>query len=153
MRRFLNEFILITYYLLLIPMIIFQSTHVTIQHDEKRKWLIQTWNDFVPSGEFRNAIDYTVSFIENNKVSVIISDTLKQHAIKPEDSEYASSVIPLLFEKGVKAMAFIISEDIFTKMSLKKFADLEKEHHHNIEYFFDMEEATHWLTLIEKKIT
>lgn len=129
--------------------IVFQSSHVTIQYDDEHKQLTQTWFDFVPSVEFRKAIDYTVSFVNSNEVKVIISDTLKQNAIKPEDAEYATSVMPVLQEAGLKAMAFIIPEDIFTKMSLKKFADLEEDYQHNVEYFFNMDDVAVWLKTIE----
>jgi hypothetical protein len=126
-------------------MIVYQTTNVKIEFNSLNKQLTQTWYNFVSSDEFRKAIDFTVDYIKNNEVKSIISDTLKQRAVKPEDSEYAASVMPVLFSSGLLAMAFLIPEDIFTKMSLKKFADIEIQRQHNVEYFFDINEAHNWI--------
>lgn len=131
--------------------IVYKSAHITIQFDDEHRRLTQTWFDFVPSDEFRKAIDFTVSFVSKNEVAVIISDTLKQHAIKPEDAQYATSVMPLLHDAGLKAMAFIIPEDIFTKMALKKFADLGGDYQQKVEYFFNMDDVLNWLKTIENR--
>lgn len=130
------------------PTILFQTSHITIQYDPERKWLIQVWNDFIPSNEFREAIDATVMLVKSKEVTAIISDTLNQKAIKPEDSEYAASVVPLLFNAGLKAMAFVIPENIFTKISLKRFAIIGGENQHNVEYFFNRDDADNWLNSV-----
>jgi hypothetical protein len=126
-------------------MIVHQTTNVKIEYNSLAKQLTQTWFNFVPSDEFRKAIDFTVEYVKNNDVLSILSDTLKQRAVKPEDSEYAASVMPVLFNSGLLAMAFLIPEDIFTKMALKKFADIEIQRQHNVEYFFDLNEAQSWI--------
>ena len=133
-------------------MIVYQTTNVKLEYDSLSKQLIQTWFNFVPSDEFRKAIDFTVEFVKKNEVKSILSDTLKQRAVKPQDSEYAASVMPQLFGSGLVAMAFLIPEDIFTKMSLKKFADIEVKSQHNVEYFFDLAEAQKWITSAINKI-
>lgn len=124
-------------------MIVFIDKNVHIEYFPEKKLIIQTWSDFVPSELFRQAIDATVKFVKVNKVESIISDTLKQRAIKPEDSEYAASVMPVLFENGLKAMAFIIPENIFTKLALKNFADKDKSN--KIQYFMNINEAFKWI--------
>ena len=126
-------------------MIVFQSQNVIIDYNSLNKQMIQIWSNFVSTLEFREAIDFTVSYVKNNEVLSIVSDTLKQMAVKPEDSEYAASTMTQLFQEGVKAMAFIIPEDIFTKMSLKKFADLEQKKQHQVEYFLNVGEAEQWI--------
>lgn len=126
-------------------MIIYQSQNVIIKYNGPDKQVVQNWYNFVSSVEFREAIDFTVSYVKNNTVLSILSDTLKQMAVKPEDSEYAASAMTPLFQEGLKAMAFVIPEDIFTKISLKKFADLEQKNQHKVEYFHNVEEAKHWV--------
>ena len=125
-------------------MLIYDTSNVEISYDPNKQQVIQTWNEFVPSEIFREAIDKTVEFVANNSVSSIISDTLKQRAVKLEDSDYAASVVPILFESGLKAMAFVIPENIFTKMALKKFADVEKPNN-DVQYFTNMDEAIEWV--------
>lgn len=124
-------------------MIVHQHPHVTIDYDQFKKRLTQVWNGFIASKDFRDAIDATVKFAEKNQVKTIISDTLNQGVVKPEDTEYAGSVMPKLVAKGLKGMAFVIPENIFTQLSLKKFADNEQTK--SVQYFKSVSDATKWL--------
>lgn len=129
--------------------IIFQLKNITIKYLPDKRLIVQSWFDFVTSDDFRKAIDFTCSFAENNPVHFIVSDALKQAAISPTDSSYAAAVMPQLVALGLKAFAFVIPEDIFTKISLKKFSDLEQTH--QVQYFYDFEEAMNWIKEIEEK--
>ena len=124
-------------------MIVHQNSKVTIEYDQANKRLTQTWTGFISSEEFRKAIDQTVAFAERNQVISIISDTLNQGVVKPEDTEYAASVMPKLFKSGLRKMAFVIPENIFTQLSLKRFADKEKTD--DVQYFKSVSEAKMWL--------
>lgn len=124
-------------------MIVHQHANVKIEYDAMKHRLTQTWNGFIPSSDFRLAIDATVDFCEKNSVKTIVSDTLNQGVVKPEDTEYAGSVMPAMFQKGLRAMAFVIPENIFTQLSLKRFADQEKSD--NVQYFKSVPEAHIWL--------
>lgn len=124
-------------------MIVHQNSNVRIEYDPSTKRLTQTWTGFISSKEFKVAIDQTVAFAEKNLVTSIISDTLNQGVVKPEDTEYAASVMPTLFRKGLRKMAFVIPENIFTQLSLKKFAD--KERNENVQYFKSVSDAQKWI--------
>ena len=128
--------------------VVFKVAEVEFCFDRKRKVLIQTWVGYVPSADFRKAIDFTVDFVKQNKVAAILSDTLRQSAIRPDDSEYAAAVMPKLIGIGLQAMAFVIPEDIFTKLSLKRFAETERTD--SIEYFTDSSEANCWIDFMMK---
>lgn len=124
-------------------MIVYEHANVKIEYNQMKQRLTQTWNGFIPSADFKKAIDETVNFCSNNPVKTIISDTLNQGVVKPEDTEYAGSVMPAMFQKGLRAMAFVIPENIFTQLSLKRFADQEKSE--NVQYFKTVPEASSWL--------
>jgi hypothetical protein len=124
-------------------MVIHQHSNVKIEYDQIKKRLSQVWNGFIQSKDFREAIDATVKFAEKNPVKTIISDTLNQGVVKPEDTEYAGSVMPKLVAKGLKGMAFVIPENIFTQLSLKKFADNEQTK--SVQYFKSVKDASAWL--------
>jgi hypothetical protein len=124
-------------------MIVHQNSNVKIEYNQADMRLTQTWTGFISSKEFRIAIDKTRAFAINNKVVSIISDTLNQGVVKPEDTEYAASIMPDLFKSGLKKMAFVIPENIFTQLSLKKFADKEKNE--NVQYFKSVKDANGWL--------
>ncbi len=124
-------------------MIVHQHLNVTIEYDQAKQRLTQAWTGFIPSADFRAAIDATKAFVKKNPVKTIISDTLNQGVVKPEDTEYAGGIMPDMFENGLKAMAFVIPENIFTQLSLKRFADQESSD--NIQYFKSVPEAHVWL--------
>jgi hypothetical protein len=124
-------------------MIILQNAYVKLEYDQVKKRLTQEWKGFVPSKDFREAIDATVKFAEKNPVKTIMSDTLNQGVVKPEDTEYAGAAMPKLVGKGLKAMAFVIPENIFTQLSLKKFADNEQTK--SVQYFKSVSDASKWL--------
>ncbi len=124
-------------------MIVHQNSNVKIEYDSVTKRLTQTWTGFIVSKEFRIAIDKTVEFANQNPVVAIVSDTLNQGVVKPEDTEYAASVMPALFEKGLKKMAFVLPENIFTQFSLKRFAS--KGESELVQYFRTLGEADDWI--------
>jgi hypothetical protein len=125
------------------PREISDSKHVRLMYDEESKILIQVWKDFVPSKVFRKAIDTTVAFTETNEVKGILSDALAQGVVSAEDAKYAADTIPTMYKNGLRAMAFVIPENIFTKLSLKKF---EKTSMLNItQYFISIESAMDWI--------
>lgn len=124
-------------------MIVHQNSNVKIEYNQANLRLTQTWTGFISSKDFKIAIDKTREFAIKNKVVSIISDTLNQGVVKPEDTEYAASIMPDLFKSGLKKMAFVIPENIFTQLSLKKFADKEKNE--NVQYFKSINDANIWL--------
>mgnify|MGYP006285230187 FL=1 len=124
-------------------MIVHQNENVKITFDQDKKRLIQEWKGFASSQVFREAIDKTCDFVKKNNVKTIISDTLQQNVVKPEDAEYAASVIPTMARNGMKAMAFVVPENVFTKLSLDKFSHSVKGE--NTKYFKTRSEAEKWL--------
>ena len=124
-------------------MIIYQTPTVTLDYNNVRHQLVQTWKGFSSSETFREAIDKSVSFTKANQVDTILSDTLEQSVVKPEDSAYAASVMPQLFQNGVKAMAFVMPKNVITQMSLKRFGNESKVD--NVRFFSSVPEAQRWL--------
>lgn len=124
-------------------MIVHQNSNVKIEYDPATQRLTQTWTGFIVSKEFRAAIDITVDFANQNPVVAIVSDTLNQGVVKPEDTEYAAAVMPSLFATGLKKMAFVLPENIFTQFSLKRFAS--KDENENVQYFRSLGDADNWL--------
>jgi hypothetical protein len=125
---------------------VFQTPTVNLDYDQPKHRLIQKWNGFSTSEVFREAINKSVEFTKTNKVNSILSDTLEQSVVKPEDTQYAASVMPKLFMNGVKAMAFVMPKNILTQMSLSKFDKESKSD--NIQFFSSVNEAQSWLDTI-----
>ena len=123
---------------------VINTSYFRLEYDQKEQQLVQIWTGFADSDTFIKAIDKTVDFVKENPVRTIISDTTNQKVVKPEDSNYAASKLPVMFAAGVQAMAFVLPENIFTKMSLKGFAEAKKSD--RVEFFASVYDAKTWLS-------
>lgn len=124
----------------------YKSSNLTLEFNEADKILIQNWSGFATSEAFRLGIDKTVEFVEKNSVKAILNNTLEQQVVKPEDTQYAASKMPALFQNGVKGMAVIVPKNVITKMSLKKFEQETKGA--NVRMFSTVADAQKWLKTI-----
>jgi hypothetical protein len=75
-------------------------------------------------------------------VLFLISDTSEQKVVSSSDAEYAASVMSGMIDNGLKAMAFVIPKNVFTKFSLKKFSDAG--HQDVVAYFDSLSDARKW---------
>lgn len=129
-------------------MIVFKAPTVTITYNKEKQQIIQKWTGFSSSDVFRTAIMKTTEFAQANMVTSVISDTLEQSVVKPEDIEFAASRMPKVAFGNIKAMAFIMPKNVFAQMSVKKF---EKESHLNlIRYFDSYDTAQAWIDSVVK---
>ena len=119
------------------------NENVELIYDPDSFELLQTWKGFVPSGLIREVIDTSLDFIRSNKVDLLISDTSHQKVISGNDAEYAASVLDAMFTAGLFAMAFVLPQDVFTRFSLKKFADAGIDAD-RVGYFNKIEDARKW---------
>lgn len=124
-------------------MIVYQTSTVTVAIEEKTKVMTQKWNGFSSSEVFREAIDKSLEAVKKNGVKAILNDTLDQAVVKPDDSQYAASVMPKLFMSGLKAMAIVLPKSVFTQMSIKKFQEDTKGA--NIKLFTSNTDAKEWI--------
>lgn len=131
-------------------MIVYQTATVQLEFIESKQQLIQKWKGFSTSEVFREAINQTLNFTAKNKVKSILSDTLEQSVVKPEDSEYAASAMPKLFMNGVKAMAFVMPQNAITQLSLKNFGNQNKSE--KMQFFSSVREAEKWLEEATKQL-
>jgi hypothetical protein len=122
---------------------VYKTTTVTVAIEEKTKVMTQKWNGYSSSQVFREAIDKSLEAVKKNGVKAILNDTLEQAVVKPEDSQYAASVMPKLFISGLKAMAIVLPKSVFTQMSIKKFQEDTKGA--NIKLFTSTADASEWI--------
>lgn len=122
---------------------VYKTSTVTVAIEEKTKVMTQKWNGYSSSQIFREAIDKSLDAVKKNGVKAILNDTLDQAVVKPEDSQYAASVMPKLFMSGLKAMAIVLPKSVFTQMSIKKFQEETKGA--NIKLFTSTADASEWI--------
>lgn len=131
---------------------IFKNEFVSLCYEPNDRVLLQKWQGYVPSELFRRVIDMSVQFIREHEVDMLISDTLMQKVVRKNDALYAASRLAEMFADGLKAMAFVIPSDAFTRISLKKFAD-EGINSDSVGYFQSMEEALNWAGIYSRSVS
>ncbi|MGD9992856.1 MAG: hypothetical protein AB7S69_06120 [Salinivirgaceae bacterium] len=122
---------------------VYKTSTVTVAIEENTKVMTQKWNGYSSSQVFREAIDKSLDAVKKHGVKAILNDTLDQAVVKPEDSQYAASVMPKLFMSGLKAMAIVLPKSVFTQMSIKKFQEDTKGA--NIKLFTSTTDASEWI--------
>jgi hypothetical protein len=127
-------------------MILFQKPYVTLELDEEKQCLIQNWNGFATSEQFREAINQSVKlFVEKRYLKKIISNTKDFAVVKKEDTDWvATHANPVLIENGLKYMAFVIPTNVFTQVSVNNFKSKADEVL-QIQYFDDLAKAKQWI--------
>lgn len=129
-------------------MIVYKAPTVTIEYNKEKQQIIQKWTGFSSSDVFRTALMKTTEFAQKNMVKSVISDTLEQAVVKPEDIQFAVSRMPKAALGNIKAMAFIMPKSVFTQLSVQKF---EKESHMDmIRYFDSYKTAQAWIDSVVK---
>ncbi len=121
---------------------IFTHENAVLTYNPETFELLQSWKGYVPTELFRQVIDATVSHVRKHEVLFLISDTSGQKVVSSSDAEYAASVLSVMIDHGLKAMAFVIPENVFTKFSLKKFSDAG--HGDVVAYFDSLADARKW---------
>jgi len=92
-------------------------------YDKKNKIVIQNWNKYIGSVEFRQAIEKTIELFKVNKnTKAIISNTVKIGVLKNEDAAWAATYAnPILIQNGLKKMAFILPTNSFGLFSINEY--------------------------------
>jgi hypothetical protein len=122
---------------------IFYADTVSINYQETQKIIKQRWMGFSSSQTFRLAIDKAVDFVRNNKVRGIFNDIREQGAVDPRDVKYASQAMSIMFQNGIRAVAFIMPQKTSTQLSLNMFKN--DSNYMNIKVFTNTDEALIWL--------
>lgn len=122
---------------------VFKNKSATISYDKDFSRLVQKWTGFAKSNEFREAIDISVEFSQQNKVETILSNTVDQEIINRTDADYAANTMPQLHKNGLKRFAFLVSGKTYAQFGIDHFS--EQEPTKLVKYFKDYQEAINWL--------
>lgn len=127
-------------------MLIDHQAHCRIEYLPELQCVLQTWQGFAGSEKFRQSIQKTVEYFQTHPdVQAIISDTLQQGPVSPKDAEWVATVAtPLLAQHGLRRMAFIVPENILTKMAEQHFAR-QTQGDLQIQWFTDVASAKAWI--------
>ena len=114
-----------------VAQIVFKEKYVTISFDPTTGFVLLDWHSYATSGQFRHTITTLLAFVESKSKSHahigLLADTVKLGVITKEDIEWnAKEINPYIFKAGVKKVAFIIPENIFTQLSITTYQQQTK---------------------------
>ncbi len=126
-------------------MVIDSQPHCQIEYLPDSLCIVQTWQGFAGSAQFRESLEKTIAFAQANEVRGIISDTREQKIVSAEDITWlATKGNPRLMAAGVRRLAFIAPRDAFTRMGENSYAYSSKGQM-EIRWFVDFNQALAWI--------
>ncbi len=126
---------------------IINKDNIKFVYNKEKARVYEVWNGTVDTKDWREAHVQLVEFSKKEKITTIISNTQELGILKKADADWASEVTtPLLIKNGLKALAFVVSANIFSNMAVKEFANITTAEL-QIKYFKTTEDAEKWLEI------
>lgn len=121
-----------------------------IEFDEKSGILYEIWKikseDMTPL-DFQNEMQQQVQAARQAKSRAALTDTLDMRfPIVPEMQEWLNeNIFPQFIELGMKRIAFLMSREMITQLSVEQTMEEETGSQFEMRYFSDQQEAERWL--------
>lgn len=129
---------------------LFEKSYLIIEYSVENRLLIQNWKGFATSAQFREGIEKSVEIFRQRKPLRLLSNTKDSAVVKKEDTEWAASYgIGNMLQNGLKGVAFIVSTNVFTQLSVNNFKSQTKEAPFAMQYFDNEEKAIDWLITVK----
>lgn len=117
--------------------VLLKERYVTVTYNEEKKCLIQTWNSFCSSDEFRAAQKKTVELFVKKGCKNFITDTTNAGLLKKEDTDWVAQFItPLLIKAGMSNLNMVLPSSAFTKMTVMNLEKAEKDTNQSAPKYF-----------------
>jgi hypothetical protein len=130
---------------------LYETKNVQMFIDESVPCLVNIWNGFVPSEEFRNSILKLVELLKEHRPKYpklhLLADTRTLNVVSRNDIQWVTDEInPLYLEAGVQFEAFVLSKDAFGQVAVNRYVTQTlKQGAFYVQMFDDIEEAKDWL--------
>ncbi len=130
---------------------LFEEKYGTLEYDSTVPCITATFNGFMSSDQFRAFLNKGLTFlIEKKKIHnkiLWLADTSK-HVVQPDkDTRWvADEWTPKALKEGINHVAFVLPENVFGSMSVKKYTDAAeaKSGEMVIQMFGDIKAAKNW---------
>lgn len=126
--------------------IVYENNKIRFKYLEEHECIIQEWDGYVHDDNFRDANIRFLELSNEIKITRLISVTFNDIHMSKEIIDWAAQEIGTkMVENGLKYMAFVISNNPFSKIVIKRFMnqrglDLE------MNVFEWQEDALAWVT-------
>lgn len=130
---------------------LYETKNVQMFIDESVPCLVNIWNGFVPSAEFRQSILKLVELLKQHRPNYpklnLLADTRTLGVISRNDVQWVTEEInPLYLEAGAQFEAFVFSKDAFGQIAVNRYVtQTTTKGDFIVQIFDDLEEAKNWL--------
>lgn len=130
--------------------ILTQNHIVKVEYDEQKGLFKHTWNDQTENmddEEYKALVLLVNDLAYQVDAPLHLVDTSEfNFSISPAVQEWvAEKVFPMIAAKKVKKLAFMVSKDLFSQVSIEQFVQENKHAVVQTMYFDDEQQALQWL--------
>ena len=106
------------------------------------------WLSYVPSAEFRAAIEQALALARLQSIAGWIADDRLLGAVRPRDLTWVmETVLPAIEAAGVRRFALLESHDAINRMTIASmYEQALPVRHFEVQFFADIELARAWAT-------
>lgn len=131
--------------------IYFDTDYITIRYHTAHHILVVKWILPPTSKEFRNGMMVILEAMKHFKAGRMVSDVINLGAILEEDQVWAATEWrALAVPAGYSKVAFILSDDVFTNMSMDDMLS-KADKDVSSAYFNRMEDAIRWVIIPQQR--
>jgi hypothetical protein len=124
------------------------NPYVLLGWDDELRAVVFKWKKFATSEAYREAMNLTITLLEQNSGNLIMCDSTHQGVISLEDQRWTTEEWnPHAIRAGLKKTAILMPEKVVTQMAIDKMKK-QVEMRHNADeaaYFYDEAQARAWL--------
>lgn len=130
---------------------LFDEKYGTLEYDASVPCIVATFNGFMSSEQFRHFLNLGLELLiekkkEHNRI-LWLADTSK-HVVQPDkDTQWvAQDWNPRALQAGINHVAFVLPDNVFGNMSVKKYSDSTEKKGDNmvVQMFGDLASAKRW---------
>ncbi len=127
------------------------NKYIQIEYDSSNNLMYNTWlstTSDMTDDEYREIAKIQIQEIEtNNPYKWLVEMSKLDFFLCPATQEWVDALFPKILAAGVKLIAFVISPNIFSQVSVEQLMDEKniKNADFEIKYFKTKKEAEHWL--------
>ncbi len=135
------------------PNMLYETRNVRFYIDESLPCLVNEWDGFIKSQDFREAILKLVDVLRQQKEIYpklsMLADTRTLGILSREDLEWVTKEVnPLYVDAGITHEAFLLSDDAFGASALNRYTQQTTEHGiFTVKLFSDIGDAKAWLSI------
>lgn len=127
-------------------MVIFEAPCLQISWHETYGCVEQKWHGFYDGEKFRAGIRRLFDLLAQHKVTAVLTDLTTSLPLSIDDQDWVvNEVIPMLKQRGIKKLAYLIPSDVLTQMGLQRITTVSDAHGLEVKYFDSRDKALEWL--------